>query len=306
MKSLVLSFLCYAFIAVSAAAHPYVFELDKADYTPLDTLTNSVDVQGRAAWANGWISSRMQIPFDFPFLSSEYGQVYFDNTGSIFFNVAPNQGTQARIEMLNNQYVFRDNSYVAHSIGTSGEFIILEYANMYLKSDTTVFVNFQCTLYPTGNIEIAIGPHNLTYRLPQEDAFYSGLDSNNFAWTFFLSGNPNEAKVYENQEDSSLSTLPASGTLYRFKYDRNISIDPLNPHEIVVFPNPFTSSVSIDLGGQLSDVGLEITNMEGKIVWKQTYVRAQTVSLESLPAGSYVLTARSGAAVLTRQVLVKK
>jgi len=69
--------------------------------------------------------------------------------------------------------------------------------------------------------------------------------------------------------------------------------------KIRLFPNPVTQSLTIDLN-QLSaesgEIELEIYNVNGQLVWKQTATAAlTTINVDDLPDGIYMLNLRSAA-----------
>lgn len=305
MKTLVLSSLLLCTLSFCGWAQPYSFELDSTDYSPIDTLVHTTDVRGSSPWAPGWISSQIKLPFSLSFLSSKQKEVYFDAHGSLFF-LNPYTGINyGRIEGFNSKYLFKNDSYVAYEINTKDKYFLLEYHNYYLQSDTSVFVNFQCKIYEEGTIEIVMGPHNLNYQLPAEDAVFSGLDSNNFAWSHLLSGDSKKPIPKQGDLKASLRTFPKEGTVYRFKKVKNTSVPSIENRALAVFPNPFTSHIQLDLSSETA-LDLEIHDMNGKLVWHKERVDEPLIDLKHLPTGTYVLSAFSENEVVAKQVLVKK
>lgn len=306
MKPFVLSVLCACLFAVSSFAQPYTFEIDSATYTPVDTTKQAPSIRGSSPWANGWISSKIDLPFEILFFSANREEIYYDSKGSISFENGGRGVNSGRIEVFNNGYLLKNNSYILHKIETGKDaHFLMEYSNCYLENDTSIYLNFQCKVYQEGTIEIIMGPHNLHSKLPVLDAFFTGVDSNDFAWSYFLSGDPQQPIPKEKNLQASLRELPKAGTIYRFKNRKSTSLTPPSIPEIAVFPNPFTSSVSIDLEMNEAGLDLEITNLQGKVVWRQFGVKDRTFQLGHLPPGSYMLRVSSNHRRVGRQVLVK-
>jgi len=56
-----------------------------------------------------------------------------------------------------------------------------------------------------------------------------------------------------------------------------------------VFPNPSSGSFTIDLGGQEKTKEIQVINMVGEIILRVQVQNEHTISIENLPAGTYIL-----------------
>ena len=66
--------------------------------------------------------------------------------------------------------------------------------------------------------------------------------------------------------------------------------------DITVFPNPTQFSSSLRINGNNKNIGILITDMSGKVVWRKTLVNLSTVNLpmEKFSAGIYMVTVNNG------------
>ena len=76
--------------------------------------------------------------------------------------------------------------------------------------------------------------------------------------------------------------------------------------ELMVYPNPSTGLVNVDLGDEVSRVELTITELLGRIVFRESFTNTSSVrmDLSGLGKGAYILnTVSEDGAVSTPLVL---
>jgi len=62
-------------------------------------------------------------------------------------------------------------------------------------------------------------------------------------------------------------------------------------NELLVYPNPTSGSFSIDLGQQYQTIEISMTDINGKLIYRNTYNQSQLLTLEvNEPAGVYLFT----------------
>ena len=77
--------------------------------------------------------------------------------------------------------------------------------------------------------------------------------------------------------------------------DFAVGINKLTTQDILVFPNPFSDNITIRFDDfSLKNINVEISNMVGQVLFKSTIVSGNTLLLNNLSKGIYVLSAYSG------------
>lgn len=85
-------------------------------------------------------------------------------------------------------------------------------------------------------------------------------------------------------------------------------IDPLEEHDIPVFPNPITDLLTIDLRGlEEESIVMEIYTLRGEKVMAHTLISNQSnrFNLEDLPSGAYILKVLTPASVVKQTRIIK-
>jgi hypothetical protein len=287
MRRIFLAF--FTLTTTVAISQPFEFSYSKSNYNPIDTTKNEVVLKG--VNANGWNSTRVNLSFEFPFLSTKHSSVVFDNTGTILLDRGGNLQLDARIEMLNTKYYFDSTSYIVKRETTiNGEDIFeLEFSNMAFERDKSLKVNFKCRLYESGVIEVLFGENNIDRKLTGDTSLYVGLDTNNFTWTYFVGGDPNSPKAFENDDKAFLEALPESGTIYRFT-PKTTNIDKKQTQKISIYPVPTQNTLHII--GLQPEVDISIFNDKGQKVVCTLNING-TLDVSSLAPGIYLVQVRS-------------
>lgn len=276
----------------------YEFELDSKNYTSIDT-TKAED------WYKGNIVSvKFSIPFNFPFLSSQQKSIIIDDRGSLLLEYGRNIMTDARIELHHNQYIYKKNSYTAYQFVNENdiEYLEIEFANVRLESDTNVNLSFKGRLYDDGTIEVIIGPNNLDKANPNGVGFYCGIDTNNFTWSYFLTGNPENPTV-SNDPDSFIKGLAPAGTVYRFKPVVKTSIaSDVTAETINIFPNPAQNQLQIHSSTK-NIRAYRIINSTGQEVQNKTIDGSNLIDISKLAKGTYFIELITDKSIIQQQFI---
>lgn len=213
-------------------------------------------------------------------------------------------GFNDRIELFNCFNHLDSNSYVTDLVDTSGpvSFFHIEYSNLRLDTDSNVYFSFQGKLYEDGMVEVIIGPSNLNYALNPDSAFYVGLDSGIFAWSYFLTGDPNAPTVVEGDPDVNLLEIPKSGTIYRFKYDDGSVVSHSGPIGLEVYPNPVKDLLTVEFGHDES-ARLQLFSIDGALLLEAPSAPFHQIDLREVNRGVYWLRMESEARVVTHRII---
>lgn len=183
--------------------------------------------------------------------------------------------------------------------------------------------------YNPGTSEVQLVPSvpsNMNYG-------YYGLKYNNYLLQTFRANNENSLFA-QNQNNEFLNLDPENKTLGDFEFqlgdkiyysysdidwisnmymwDGNLNTPDFNlaQNDIIIFPNPFTNDISIEIPNALSSENIEISvfSVDGKMVKKQNLENKSSqiqLSLETLISGIYILEVK-GETTVIRKKIVKK
>ncbi|MFY8068082.1 MAG: T9SS type A sorting domain-containing protein, partial [Flavobacterium sp.] len=74
-----------------------------------------------------------------------------------------------------------------------------------------------------------------------------------------------------------------------------------------VYPNPAKGIVNIDLGNVTGDTTYELFDVQGrKVISKVSSTNFETLNVESLSDGIYMLTVQNGSAKTTKKLVINK
>lgn len=287
-----------------AGAQPYLFELSKTIYSPMDTNKSQETFHGYHSWANSVNSVQIDLPFTFPYLSKRHETIYYTTSGSIMMRSGA--ALDDRIELFNTYNQLADDSYISYRFNTGGDvsFLHMEYSRMRLDTDTSIYFSFQSKLYEDGTIEVIVGPNNLNYKLKPDSAIYVGLDSSMFQWTYFLTGNPNNPGVIEGNPDTNLLEIAKPGTVYRFKVDDGSSLSANGETQLELYPNPATDQVIIE-NPDLVYSNLRIVNTSGKVLFDRLISQSEKVTVPThWPLGVYFVELSNETHIVKSKLLV--
>ena len=154
-------------------------------------------------------------------------------------------------------------------------------------------------------------PSGINYNCDNGDCKWLGGDNG----CVRFSGTPTTGGLYlADIVAIGYATLPVIGAAVdTFNYRRHLFVDvPLsleqpNLEQPVFFPNPATSSVTIQQVGQFKQgFDLQLYNLQGQVVLTQTFAPADavTVPLQNLKAGLYVYQIQAGQQIYTDFLVV--
>ena len=136
--------------------------------------------------------------------------------------------------------------------------------------------------------------------------FNHGVDcGNNTGVTTLTDSSPtlNDATLY-NFDLTGIGTTPC---LSNWNGDINTDVTPLlfTKNNIVIYPNPTTGSINIDLGETLTNLTATLTNSLGQVVLSKKHESIDFISVDiNTPAGIYFLQLQTeNGAVITRKIL---
>jgi len=69
--------------------------------------------------------------------------------------------------------------------------------------------------------------------------------------------------------------------------------DGIKAPEFTIYPNPFTTSFSANIEGNLPDLEIQIIDNNGRVMMKKLFVSGETINTNELAAGSYTATITS-------------
>ncbi|HWJ28592.1 MAG TPA: MBG domain-containing protein, partial [Flavisolibacter sp.] len=159
--------------------------------------------------------------------------------------------------------------------------------------------------------------YNVEVTEPKDLSAYARVNRNQKTITVDLSGAARywielNGKIYSTTE--SQITLPALSTNNVLKVatdkpcqgviERNINLSG----EVLVYPNPFSDKVRIDLGSSdASKVQVEVSDLLGKKVYSATLVNNNNieVDLSSLVTGVYMVKVTAGNSISTHKIIKK-
>jgi len=77
--------------------------------------------------------------------------------------------------------------------------------------------------------------------------------------------------------------------------------------ELSVYPNPFNTQFTIELGGIVSPTEIAITDVLGKIIYRATVVNAKTIHIDlaekKLTPGVYILNLKSMEQSISKRIV---
>jgi hypothetical protein len=166
---------------------------------------------------------------------------------------------------------------------------------------------FEIRIKPTlGNLYPAGNTGNIQYRIAKSD--WSNFTFTN-DWSYkapaALAVNDRITVYYKGQ--LIFGTEPTAAQQLRVAANTTGAvIDNINAasNKIVLFPNPATDHLNIQVGTVASDAVVQIYSLSGELLLSRRLTAGtQTISLQSLSAGIYQVEVRNGKTVTTKQII---
>lgn len=190
--------------------------------------------------------------------------------------------------------------------------LTVQWKNMKVnKGAANDYVNMQCKIYKRAQtIELLYGQNNIT------TADSGGLTTT--VGAYLLSKDFRTAYEYNNlrgvtsapildrdpSNTKSLTSFPASGTVYSFKKSNNTSVNSVKAPKVSIFPNPTSDKLFIEDEYNNRIEKAIITDLTGKNL-RACIIDAPkaTINLSNLPQGIYFITIYSSENIHTHKII---
>jgi hypothetical protein len=264
----------------SQSLSSYYFSTDSGTFTPLTGAT--------VVWVTGNDVTASTLPIGFNFSyglpnTSSYSQFCLNSNGWIGLtsNTIPNLVANALPNMISTSYPRIAPLWDDLSIGSGGKIsyltsgsvgnriLTVEWLNMkwYWGASTPV-ISFQAKLYE------ANGTIEFIYRQESGAATSNNasIGINNASATDFWCLNPSLSNAIYGTNYNTITTKPATGSIYRWSTSDNLSLDGLylSDYQPNVFPNPFTNEININFSNISDTINfVTIYNSLGELVYQK-------------------------------------
>jgi hypothetical protein len=141
------------------------------------------------------------------------------------------------------------------------------------------------------------------------------IDGINYELLDTLDGAGNSLQILNY---SLIDSVPIEGTSYyrlkqtdfngKFKYSHIISVickDNFN-QEIIIYPNPATFNLTIELPGNNKPLPIEIINTEGRIVFTGTITNKEVLTTDKFTSGLYFIKISDENNISTKKIIIEK
>jgi hypothetical protein len=168
---------------------------------------------------------------------------------------------------------------------------------------------FEIKIKPTlGSLYPASNTGNIQYRIAKSD-WSNFTFTNDWSWkaatTIPFTVNDHMTVYYKGQLIYGTEPTAAVQTRVAANTTGEV-IDNLNAasNKIVLYPNPATDHLNIQVGTLASDAMVQIYSLNGELLLaRRLTAGTQTISLQSLSAGIYQVEVRNGKTVTTKQII---
>lgn len=293
MRNLLLSICILGSIFMNAQT--YSFTKSTGTYTNLTGAT----IINNTNWGN--FETAIKLPFTFKYWGAPLtDSIYVDDWGSLSVDNTFGDEISFVFEDLNSRGASKSPiSYVISGV-TPNRILKVEFQNIGFDGDLPGLAdsaNAQCWLYETTNvIEFRYGSSSVKTTTWTDGGVYVGIFDPSFMNFVNLEGNP--ASPLVNTTDlntfNPLTSLPASGTIYKFTPSGNgINSSAIKLQQVgnnIVIPNTIivNSMQVFNVNGQLM---MDIKNTESKI------------DISTLPQGVYFITLQTNEGTITEKVI---
>ena len=226
--------------------------------------------------------------------------------GGVFYTIKPRADLATNVQIENKAYIFFDNNEVIPTPTWSNSIDKLPPASQVaslpeIQTDSTFTVRW------SGNDEGA-GISNYSIY----------VSVNNQPYTLWLNKITDSSSLFEGKPDSSyqfysiaqdstriLEEVPNIADAFTTITDIT-GIEEELENEILVYPNPASHTLTVELPSQLIKSNLRLTNIFGAVLLKMEAVNHTTViSVNYLPQGLYLLRISNEDFTTTKKILIK-
>lgn len=308
-------FALLSFINNAQLLDTYNFSVINENYV---NLTNSISLNNGMYWDDPEYT--IPIGFDFEIGGKTISTLYISFGDAIISSEYDSTDDLAMLSILSPEVDLEDNGNENNSLsnisyiteGSIGDRIFkLEWDNAgFFAEPSSEYVNFQLWLYEDDyKVEYRYGASNITNPAIQfeEDGgpyifLLPSYNDNDFNETlnkpaYFLSGDPNNPTVTEVLpgdenlfEGEPLTSMPDSGTVYRFTPNETMSVDENSLKSFEIYPNPSEDFIAINTNFEFLDY--TIYDRLGKRIAKGEL--KDKIEISNLASGVYFLELNNG------------
>lgn len=289
--------------AYKTNADPYIFTLDTVTY---QNLSGGTSINNGQIWDDP--EYKIPIPFDFYMFGYKVDTLNFDGIGYVYDNVS-GDSIRTLIFLTGVDLIDRGDgtstsvSPLSYKVdGVLGSRILkMEFNNIGSSDgDPNDFMNFQLWLYEgIEMIEIHFGTSSIIdfknfFSFQDSSAifgFVSFNDNNDDTYGFsILEGAGSNPSLYDSSTGNpatGLTSIPSSGTVYRFSKNPLANNELLNESAVVLYPNPVFDFVNISVKENATIESVEVYSMTGKHIL-ETKSHAQ-IDISAFNSGVYTV-----------------
>lgn len=285
---------------ISTNAQEYEVSLAQAPYQ----LLGSYDILNQSPWPRWHSYSNVPIGFAFHFFDKKFESVQLEVSSRLVFDEGHfyfyDPLAMVHVQDAGTGSTQAKSLIAYHTSGVVGEQIFtIEYRDVRLAKDTSLFVNFQIRLYEKDHsLELHMGPHSTID--PGSDLQlgpYSGVYQLNsispidFKEALNLIGGPGnpESKYFSGQDapylSYTLNTLPAEGQVIKYVPAVSNSID----HQTKSPALRWDMMKSRVYNNSLHAREMKVYNLLGQCCLQSILDPQTSLEMNMLPKGSYLL-----------------
>lgn len=279
------------------AQSSYTPTVHDEEYAPLAEGTQV----NNEPWPEWYTYSSLPIGFEFPLFNQKFTTLNLEVSSRLVFDASHHYFFDP-LAMVTLKDVGDDgNTTISHHLsGVAGHRVFtMELKDVRLKSDTSLFVNFQTRLYessgvlefhmgphniPSGGTHLTLGPYSGIYHVKSVDQpidFQEGIN---------LIGDPQNPDVKEFSGTElpyltyTLNALPKEGTVYRYSPNNNTKAQRASKPDISWEFDAITKRLNIS---SPSHSQLRLFNASGQLCYSGS--TNHNVNLSHLPNGIYLV-----------------
>lgn len=286
-----------AFCTVQLLAQgSYTPTVHEEEYAPLAEGTQV----NNEPWPEWHTYSSLPIGFEFPLFNKRFTTLNLEVSSRLVFDAGHHYFFDPLAMVTLKDVGEKGNTAISyHSSGAAGQRVFtVEFKDVRLKSDTSLFANFQTKLYenngvlefhmgphniPAGGTHLTLGPYSGIYHVKSVDQpidFQEGIN---------LMGDPQNPEVKEFSGAGlpyltyTLNAVPMEGTVYRYTPNSNTSVAKASNTDVSWKYDATLKRLSI---ASFSNSELRLFNAGGQLCYSGS--ANKNIDLSHLPAGVYL------------------
>jgi hypothetical protein len=289
----------FGFFAIAMA-----FMANAQDYSFSKTSGAYTDLTGANVLANNdWkeFGFGIKVPFAFKIWNETVtDSVYLDDYGTLSLDTNYNGEISFLGEDCNSRGAGKSVISYLTSGSSPNRIFKLEFKNVGFDLDKPLFkdsANVQFWIYETSNIvEYRYGSNKVKTTSWSDDGAFVSLTNSDFSKFIVLQMDPASPTVNKTNifASSSLTGMPANGTIYKFTPATN-SVSDMNP-KMVVIQNKLKIAASIDVKA------IQLYNSSGQLL--QQVTSAEALNLDLNKSGIYFIKVETSAGIISQKILL--